>query len=169
MISTDVKRKLSYTQKPTIEFVESVPDVKVDIELLYQEFLPFETYLFDQIEGNVLIQKKYALMQKGVYSDIVDKMPYTKEITELVSSFVFYNAIYYRYVMPYTCYRLHTDTGKMCLHIPIITNEGCKFIYTDRLFTMPADGSLYLVNNSKLHTFANSGNDPRLHITFEIL
>ena len=169
MIPLRIKRKFAKTQDPTVDYIEHIPDIKVDIDLLKQEFSPYNDKLFDHIENNVLVQKKFGLMKKGVFDDIISFMPYTQQIVDMVANYLFFNAVYYRYVMPNACYQWHQDVGKLCLHIPLISNEGCKFVYNDRVFSMPSDGSLYLVNNSKFHTFVNAGKNPRLHMTFEIL
>lgn len=166
---TDLQNKLIKHQIPTVEYIEPVPNIKVDIETLYQEFLPFKDKTFDQYNGKVLVQKKLDLMYKATFKDIIKSMPYTKKVTEIVSNYCLYNAIYYRFVMPNTCYPWHYDVMKMCVHIPLITNEGCKFVYSDRAYTLPANGSIYLVNNHKAHTFINAGPQPRLHMTFDIL
>lgn len=169
MTTLYIKRKFVKNQDSTVDYIEPVPDIKVNIDLLVQEFSPYTDKLFEHIENKVLVQKKFGLMKKGVFDDIISCMPYTQQIADMVRNYLFYNAVYYRYVMPNACYHWHQDVGKFCLHIPLISNEGCKFVYQDRVFSMPSDGSLYLVNNSKFHTFVNAGNNPRLHITFEIL
>ena len=39
------------------------------------------------------------------------------------------------------------------LHIPIITNPGCKMVIEDIAKHMPADGSVIITNNTKYHNF----------------
>ena len=50
------------------------------------------------------------------------------------------------------------------LHIPIITNYGCRMVIDDRAYHMPADGSVYLTNTTKYHNFFNGGEEVRIHI-----
>lgn len=50
------------------------------------------------------------------------------------------------------------------LHIPIITNYGCRMVIDDRAYHMPADGSVYLTNTTKYHNFFNGGEEDRIHI-----
>ena len=50
------------------------------------------------------------------------------------------------------------------LHIPIITNYGCRMVIEDRAYHMPADGSVYLTNTTKYHNFFNGGEEDRIHI-----
>jgi len=80
-----------------------------------------------------------------------------------------FNSINYRIVNTNRCYNWHVDQGKNCMHIPLTTNDGCWFVFDNRCFRMPADGTVYIVNNERPHTFMNSGTTERLHLTFETL
>ena len=109
-------------------------------------------------------------MKNNTYQyDQLDNISYTKETIDKISEIFTFDSVNYRYVMPNTAYNWHSDIGANCLHIPLITNEGCRFVYENKSFFMPADGTLYTVNNGKPHTFVNAGSKPRLHLTFEIL
>ena len=48
------------------------------------------------------------------------------------------------------------------LHIPIITNPGCKMVIEDVAKHMPADGSVIITNNTKYHNFFNGGEKDRI-------
>ena len=50
------------------------------------------------------------------------------------------------------------------LHIPIITNQGCRFVIEDRSFHLPADGGVWIVNAKKYHNFFNGGEEDRIHL-----
>jgi hypothetical protein len=50
------------------------------------------------------------------------------------------------------------------LHIPIITNPGCRFVIEDRSFHLPADGGVWIVNAKKYHNFFNGGEEDRIHL-----
>ena len=50
------------------------------------------------------------------------------------------------------------------LHIPIITNPGCRLVVEDRAFHLPADGSVWVVNTKKYHNFFNGGEEDRIHL-----
>jgi len=57
------------------------------------------------------------------------------------------------------------DVGhNIVYHIPLISNNGCWFLYEHKSFHMPADGSLYKVDNNVFHTFLNAGDTTRIHI-----
>ena len=55
------------------------------------------------------------------------------------------------------------------LHIPIITNYGCRMVIEDRAYHMPADGSVYLTNTTKYHNFFNGGEQARIHLVACVL
>ena len=50
------------------------------------------------------------------------------------------------------------------LHIPIITNPGCKMVIEDVAKHMPADGKVWITNNTRYHNFFNGGEQNRIHI-----
>ena len=50
------------------------------------------------------------------------------------------------------------------LHIPIITNPGCRMVIEDVSKHLPADGSVYITNNVKYHNFFNGGEEDRVHL-----
>ena len=55
------------------------------------------------------------------------------------------------------------------LHIPIITNPGCKMVIEDVAKHMPADGSVIITNNTKYHNFFNGGEQDRIHLVACVL
>ena len=55
------------------------------------------------------------------------------------------------------------------LHIPIITNKGCRMVIEDVRKHMPADGSVTITNNTKYHNFFNGGEQDRIHLVACVL
>src|SRR6056300_1341488 len=55
------------------------------------------------------------------------------------------------------------------LHVPIITNPGCKMVIEDVAKYMPADGSVTITNNTKYHNFFNGGEQDRIHLVACVL
>lgn len=156
---------------PTV-FLDKVPNYKFDVRQLLLEFETRLAYKMEDVisHGNkVLVQRKYHLIQNNKAHFDLEYLPYTKETIDKITEIFSFDSVNYRYVMPNTAYNWHCDKGANCLHIPLITNPGCWFVFENRSFSMPADGSLYTVNNSRMHTFVNSGSEPRLHLTFETL
>lgn len=64
---------------------------------------------------------------------------------------------------PKTCYSYHWDPTKR-MHIPLLTNENNFFVIDDKISRYPADGSYYLIDTTKKHTFVNASFENRLHI-----
>ena len=55
------------------------------------------------------------------------------------------------------------------LHIPIITNLGCRMVIENIAQHMPADGSVTITNNTKYHNFFNGGEQSRIHLVACVL
>ena len=55
------------------------------------------------------------------------------------------------------------------LHIPIITNPGCRMVIENIAKHMPADGTVTITNNTKYHNFFNGGEQERIHLVACIL
>lgn len=62
-----------------------------------------------------------------------------------------------------SCYSIHKDKSPR-LHIPLITNPDCMFIFPNRLRLdhLPV-GNIYVVNTLLKHSFCNFSDTPRLH------
>ena len=69
---------------------------------------------------------------------------------------------------PRSCLSWHRDPEKR-LHIPIITNPGCRMVIENESFHLPADGSVYITDNTKYHNFFNGGEIDRLHLVSTLL
>jgi hypothetical protein len=67
------------------------------------------------------------------------------------------------WVDPYSCYSMHRD-NTVRIHIPIITNPNCYFVFkAGEVIHLPSE-NVYQVNTTKLHTFINCSDNPRLHL-----
>ena len=55
------------------------------------------------------------------------------------------------------------------LHIPIITNPGCLMVIDNVAKHMPADGSVWITNNTKYHNAFNGGEENRIHFVACVL
>lgn len=159
-----INPKLIKSYNCPVDFIEALPDVKADIKLLINEYNSIDRTLFSVS----MVQDKFGVMQNNTWYECIQLMPTTKSTVESLRHILPFNSVYYRVLKPNTCYNWHIDTMKTCLHIPLITNFGCKFVYSDKVFTMLADGTVYIVNNSIYHTFINAGNTDRVHLTMDI-
>ena len=55
------------------------------------------------------------------------------------------------------------------LHIPLITNPGCLMVIDNVAKHMPADGSVWVTNNTKYHNAFNGGEENRIHLVACVL
>jgi len=55
------------------------------------------------------------------------------------------------------------------LHIPIVTNPGCRMVIDNMAKHMPADGTVTITNNTKYHNFFNGGEQERIHLVACVL
>ena len=55
------------------------------------------------------------------------------------------------------------------LHVPIITNKGCSMVIENVAKHLPADGKVWITNNTKYHNFFNVGEQARIHLVACVL
>jgi len=163
-----IPSKLRVFYSSDVEYIQKLQNINVDVKKLLSEY-EFAKHLMVEATNLILVQKKLGILQKDVYHPIIAQLPYTKQVIESLKTYYPYNSVYYRSIMPLTCYPWHSDLMQSCIHIPLQTHEACKFVYENHNFHMPADGSVYLVNNKKSHTAINASPKERLHITLDIL
>ena len=64
---------------------------------------------------------------------------------------------------PMTCYSMHKDTTPR-IHIPMITNPECYFVFKAGIIQHMPAGLVYWTNTVNLHTFMNCSTNSRLHL-----
>ena len=67
------------------------------------------------------------------------------------------------WVGPYACYSMHQDTTPR-IHIPLITNPECYFVFKDGDIEHMPLGNVYWANTTRYHTFMNCSDQHRLHL-----
>jgi hypothetical protein len=67
------------------------------------------------------------------------------------------------WIRSFSCYTMHFDATPR-IHIPIITNPECYFVFKDGLVEHLEIGSTYWVDTRVYHTFMNCSNHDRLHL-----
>ncbi len=74
------------------------------------------------------------------------------------------------WVEPYACYSMHYDRYPR-IHIPLVTNKDCYFIFPDTKEEKLASlslGKIYWLNTMERHTFVNCSSVARLHLVGSI-
>lgn len=154
---------------PYTRWAEAI-DIKGDrdgiLEEYYQNVEPLMKSRGDQTVETV-IQKRYAVLADNEEQPELANMPKTRELIAILKERFNFTDATFRMLMPGTAFLWHIDPGRFCFNMPLITNEGCRFVYDKKAIFMPADGSIFAVNNGIPHTFVNAGREPRLHLTFE--
>jgi len=67
------------------------------------------------------------------------------------------------WIYPYACYSIHRDETQR-IHIPLITNEECYFLFKYGSPKHLKSGTVYQVDTKLEHTFINCSDQPRLHL-----
>ena len=132
----------------------------------------------DSIKGNN-VRGVYWTKPDSTGSEVVrDKTIDESKYTEFVSDFknTYFKDVYEQLAKHYKLGRVrlllkeprstlswHKDPEPR-LHIPIITNPGCKMVIEDVAKHMPADGKVWITNNTRYHNFFNGGEQNRIHI-----
>ena len=62
----------------------------------------------------------------------------------------------------------HRDPEKR-LHIAIKTNHGARMFIEHTGYHIPADGNIYVTDNTKYHTAINGGEEARIHLVATVL
>ena len=67
------------------------------------------------------------------------------------------------WIYPFACYTMHNDATPR-IHIPLITNSGCYFVFKNGLIEHLKIGASYWVDTRLFHTFMNCSEHKRLHL-----
>ena len=70
--------------------------------------------------------------------------------------------------LPRTTLSWHRDPEPR-LHIPIVTNFGARMCVDKEIHHMPADGGVWITDNTKYHNAFNGGEQDRVHLVATVL
>tara|TARA_Y100000768_G_scaffold382454_1_gene362809 strand:- start:6411 stop:7052 length:642 start_codon:yes stop_codon:yes gene_type:complete len=93
---------------------------------------------------------------------------YFKEVFDVISSKYKLGRVRILLKEPRSTLSWHRDPEPR-LHIPIITNPGCLMVIDNVAKHMPADGSVWITNNTKYHNAFNGGEENRIHLVACVL
>tara|TARA_B100001540_G_scaffold70825_1_gene63857 strand:+ start:67 stop:663 length:597 start_codon:yes stop_codon:yes gene_type:complete len=135
------------------------------------------------IKGNNIRGKYWTIADdtgKEVSRDIdIDESKYTQLIPEFEKTYFkeVYEILSKRYKLgrvrlllkePRSTLSWHKDP-ECRLHVPIITNKGCSMVIENVAKHLPADGKVWITNNTKYHNFFNGGEQARIHLVACVL
>ena len=137
----------------------------------------------DSIKGNNIRGKYWTIADESgteVARDIdIDETKYTqlvpefektyfKEVFDVLRSKFKLGRVRLLLKEPRSVLSWHKDP-ECRLHIPIVTNAGCSMVIENVAKHLPADGSVWITNNTKFHNFFNGGEQARVHLVACVL
>jgi len=113
--------------------------------------------------GDEVIRDK--VLDEKLYTEFVKDFEHTyfKEVYKTLSSKFKLGRVRILLKEPRSTLSWHRDPEPR-LHIPIITNPGCLMVIENTAKHLPADGSVYITNNTKYHNAFNGGEENRIHL-----
>ena len=137
----------------------------------------------ESIKGNNIRGKYWTIADetgKEVSRDIdIDESKYTQLVPEFNNTYFseVYKVLSKRFKLgrvrlllkePRSTLSWHKDP-ECRLHVPIITNPGCSMVIENVAKHLPADGKVWITNNTKYHNFFNGGEQARIHLVACVL
>ena len=118
--------------------------------------------------GNEVLRDE--TIDEAAYSEFIDdyKNTYFQEVFNVLSSKYKLGRIRILLKQPRSTLSWHRDPEPR-LHIPIITNLGCHMVIDNVAKHLPADGSVWITNNTKYHNAFNGGEENRIHLVACVL
>jgi hypothetical protein len=115
-------------------------------------------------------EQRLEPVQEHLYTELCPEFEdtYVEEVYNLITSKFKLGRVRFLMKPPRSCLSWHRDP-EMRLHIPIITNEGCRMVIEDTSFHMPSNGNGYITDNTKYHNFFNGSEFDRVHLVATVL
>ena len=109
-------------------------------------------------------------VDEAAYTEFIKeyKNTYFKEVFDILSSKYKLGRVRILLKQPRSTLSWHRDPEPR-LHIPIITNPGSIMVIDNVAKHLPADGSVWITNNTKYHNAFNGGEVNRIHLVACVL
>ena len=128
-----------------------------------------------EIKLEVFIGLSLTIQEKNKRDKAIDESEYTEFIKDFENTY--FKEVYEKLSQKYKLGRVrillkeprstlswHRDPEPR-LHIPIITNPGSIMVIEEVAKHLPADGSVWITNNTKYHNAFNGGEENRIHLS----
>ena len=114
--------------------------------------------------------KRDKAIDESKYTELVPefKNTYFAEVYKTLSSKFRLGRVRILQKEPRSTLSWHKDPEPR-LHVPIITNPGCSMVIENVAKHLPADGKVWITNNTKYHNFFNGGEQARVHLVACVL
>ena len=109
-------------------------------------------------------------IEEAKYTQLIPEFQntYFKEVYEILSKRFKLGRVRLLLKEPRSTLSWHKDP-ECRLHVPIITNKGCSMVIENVAKHLPADGKVWITNNTKYHNFFNGGEQARIHLVACVL
>ena len=114
--------------------------------------------------------QREEVIDEAQYSEFVSLFEdtYFKEMYEALTKKYRLGRIRLLWKLPRTTLSWHRDPEPR-LHIPIVTNFGARMCIDTEVHHMPADGGVWITDNTKYHNAFNGGEEDRVHLVATVL
>ena len=115
------------------------------------------------------VQREQPIDEKQ-YSEFVKLFEdtYFKEMYDALTKKYKLGRVRLLWKLPRTTLSWHRDPEPR-LHIPIVTNFGARMCIDNLIHHMPADGGVWITDNTKYHNAFNGGEENRIHLVACVL
>ena len=114
--------------------------------------------------------QREEIIDESQYTEFVKLFEdtYYKEVYDTLSTKYKLGRVRLLWKLPRTTLSWHRDPEKR-LHIPIITNPGALMVIDNEVMHMPADGKVWITDNTKYHNAFNGGEVDRVHLVATVI
>jgi len=119
--------------------------------------------------SGVEVQREHPINETK-YTQFVQlfNQTYFKEVFDTITKKYRLGRVRLLWKLPRTTLSWHRDPERR-LHIPIITNPGAIMVVDTEAKHMPADGKVWITDNTKYHNAFNGGEQDRVHLVATVL
>jgi len=115
-------------------------------------------------------EERLRYVDEASYTEICPEFEgtYTEEVFSALSLKWDIGRLRFLMKPPRSCLSWHRDPERR-IHIPLVTNKGCRMIIEDGAYYMRADGTVFITDNTVYHNFFNGGEENRVHLVATLL
>ena len=114
--------------------------------------------------------QREEVIDEAKYSEFVKLFEdtYFKEMYDTLAKKYKLGRVRLLWKLPRTTLSWHRDPEPR-LHIPIVSNFGARMCIDTEVHHMPADGAVWITDNTKYHNAFNGGEEDRVHLVATVL
>ena len=166
--SSSVALEAHYTNPSSITEIRTKANLaQIDVNIVSGHIRRKKRLLLADMDATIIRDES---LDESQYSEFIKdyENTYFKEVYDTLSSRYKLGRVRILLKEPRSTLSWHRDPEPR-LHIPIITNPGCLMVIDNVAKHMPADGSVWVTNNTKYHNAFNGGEENRIHLVACVL